>query len=163
MAAESSFDIVSKVDSHEVDNAVNQAIKEVSQRFDFKGTDSTITKRGDAFELESVSEERLAAVLDVLRGKLARRNVDLKALDPGTPKLSGKRWKQTCTLAEGISQENAKKVTALIRAEGPKGVKALIQGDELRVSSKSRDELQTVQTLVRKADFDFAVQFVNYR
>ena len=71
MAAESSFDIVSKVDSHEVDNAVNQAIKEVSQRFDFKGTDSTITKRGDAFELESVSEERLAAVLDVLRG--ARR------------------------------------------------------------------------------------------
>ncbi len=163
MAAESSFDIVSKLDAHEVDNAVNQAVKEVGQRFDFKNTDSSIVKKGETIELESVSEERLAAVLDVLRSKLARRNVDLKALDPGTPRISGKRWRQTVTLAEGISQENAKKVTALIRAEGPKGVKALIQGDELRVTSKSRDELQAVQALVKKADFDFAVQFVNYR
>lgn len=163
MAAESSFDIVSKLDSHEVDNAINQAVKEVGQRFDFKNTDSSITKKGDAIELESISEERLAAVLDVLRSKLARRNVDLLALDPGPPKLSGKRWRQVCTLAEGISQDNAKKITALLRAEGPKGVKAQIQGDELRVSSKSRDELQAVQQLIKKADFDFAVQFVNYR
>ncbi len=163
MAAESSFDIVSKVDAHEVDNAFNQAVKEVRQRFDFKGTDSTITRKGDHFELESVSEERLAAVLDVLRSKLARRGVDLLALDPGEPRLSGKRWRQVVTLTEGISQEDAKKITALIRSEGPKGVKAQIQGDELRVSSKSRNDLQAVQKLLRDAELGIAIQFVNYR
>ncbi|HSN42709.1 MAG TPA: DUF520 family protein, partial [Propionibacteriaceae bacterium] len=95
--------------------------------------------------------------------KLIRRGIDLKALDAGEPRLSGKMWKITATTQQGISQENAKKVSKLIRDEGPKGVKSQIQGDELRVSSKSRDDLQTVQKLVKDADFEFAVQFVNYR
>ncbi len=163
MAAENSFDIVSKVDRQEVDNAINQAAKEVSQRFDFKGTDSSIAWQGETVLLESSTEERLKAVLDVFYSKLARRGVDLKAVDPGSPKQFGKRWRQVCSLQQGISQENAKVITRLVRDQGPKGVKTQIQGDELRVSSKSRDDLQAVQALIRKADYDFAVQFVNYR
>jgi cyclic-di-GMP-binding protein len=163
MASESSFDIVSKVDRQEVDNAVNQAAKEVHQRFDFKGTDSTIAWAGEAVELESTTEERLKAVLDVFYSKLARRGVDFKSLETDDPRSSGKRWKQSCTLRNGISQENAKKLTKLIRDEGPKGVKTQITGDEVRVSSKSRDDLQAVQALIKGQDFDFAVQYVNYR
>lgn len=163
MAAESSFDVVSKVDHQEVDNALNQAAKEVSQRFDFKGTDSTIRWSGEAIELESVSEERVKAILDVFETKLVRRGVNLKALDAGEPRVSGKRWRITCTTQQGISQENAKKITKLLRDEGPKGVKAQIQGDELRISSKSRDDLQTVQALIKAQDYDFAVQYTNYR
>ena len=142
MASESSFDIVSKVDRQEVDNALNQAAKEVRQRFDFKNTDATIAWSGEAIELEANSEERVKAVLDVFQSKLVRRGVSLKSLDAGEPRSSGKLYKITATTSEGISQENAKKVSKLIRDEGPKGVKAQIQGDELRVSSKSRDDLQ---------------------
>jgi len=163
MAAESSFDVVSKVDRQEVDNAVNQAAKEVRQRFDFKGTDAAIAWSGEQIEMEAVSEERVKAVLDVFESKLVRRGVSLKALDAQEPRSSGKLWKITASLEEGISQENAKKVSKLVRDEGPKGVKALIQGDELRISSKSRDDLQAVQKLIKDADFDFAVQFTNYR
>ena len=107
--------------------------------------------------------ERVKAILDVLQSMLVRRKVDLKSLSAGDPRLSGKLWKITATMQEGISQENAKKVSKLIRDEGPKGVKAQIQGDELRVSSKKRDDLQAVQRLIREADYDFAVQFSNYR
>jgi len=163
MAAESSFDIVSKVDRQEVDNALNQAAKEIRQRFDFKNTDASIAWSGEAIELEANSEERVKAVLDVFQSKLIKRGISLKSLDAGEPRLSGKLYKITATTTEGISQENAKKVTKLIRDEGPKGVKALIQGDELRVSSKSRDDLQAVQAMVKGADYDFAVQFTNYR
>jgi cyclic-di-GMP-binding protein len=161
--ADSSFDIVSKVDRQEVDNALNQAAKEVRQRFDFKNTDASISWSGQAIEMEANSEERVKAVLDVFQSKLVRRGVSLKALDAGQPRSSGKLYKITATTKEGISQENAKKVSKLIRDEGPKSVKAQIQGDELRVSSKSRDDLQRVQALVKAADLDFAVQFTNYR
>jgi cyclic-di-GMP-binding protein len=102
-------------------------------------------------------------VLDVFQSKLIRRGVSLKALDAGEPRSSGKLYKITANMTEGISQENAKKVSKLIRDQGPKGVKAQIQGDELRVSSKSRDDLQKVQALIKGADYDFAVQFTNYR
>ncbi|MGO4956289.1 YajQ family cyclic di-GMP-binding protein [Luteococcus sp. Sow4_B9] len=164
MAADSSFDIVSKVDRQEVDNALGQAAREVSQRFDFKNTDSTIKWSGDeTIEIESNGEERAKAVLDVFQSKLIKRGVSLKALETGDPRLSGKMWKITCTTKQGISQENAKKISKLIRDEGPKGVKAQIQGDELRISSKKRDDLQAVQQLVKAQDYDFAVQFVNYR
>ena len=163
MASDSSFDIVSKVDRQEVDNALNQAAKEIRQRFDFKNTDASIRWSGEAIELEANSEERVKAVLDVFESKLVRRGVSLKSLDAGEPRSSGKLYKITATTSEGITQENAKKVTKLIRDEGPKGVKALIQGDELRVSSKSRDDLQRVQALIKAQDYDFAVQFVNYR
>ena len=161
--ADSSFDVVSKVDRQEVDNALNQAAKEVRQRFDFKNTDASIRWSGEAVEMEANSEERVKAVLDVFQSKLIKRGVSLKSLDAGEPRPSGKLYKITATTEEGISQENAKKVTKLIRDEGPRGVKAQIQGDELRVSSKSRDDLQQVQAMIKEADYDFAVQFTNYR
>jgi uncharacterized protein YajQ (UPF0234 family) len=113
--------------------------------------------------MEANSEERVKAVLDVFQSKLVRRGVSLKALDAAEPRSSGKHYKITANMKEGISQESAKKVSKLIRDEGPKSVKAQIQGDELRVSSKSRDDLQRVQALVKAADLDFAVQFTNYR
>ena len=163
MASESSFDVVSKVDRQEVDNALNQAAKEVSQRFDFKNTDAKIAWSGETIEMQAVSEERVKAVLDVFQTKLIRRGVSLKALDAGDPRQSGKLWKITATTKQGIKTEDAKKISKLIRDEGPKGVKAQIQGEELRVSSKSRDDLQAVQKLINEQDYDFAVQFVNYR
>ena len=163
MASESSFDIVSKVDRQEVDNALNQAAKEVSQRFDFKNTDAKIAWSGETIEMQAVSEERVKAVLDVFQTKLIRRGVSLKALDAGDPRQSGKLWKITATTKQGIKTEDAKKISKLIRDEGPKGVKAQIQGEELRVSSKSRDDLQAVQKLINEQDYDFAVQYVNYR
>jgi uncharacterized protein YajQ (UPF0234 family) len=163
MASESSFDIVNKVDHQEVDNAVNQAAKEVSQRFDFKNVDAGIKWSGESVDIQANTEERANAVLDVFKDKLVKRHISLKGLDVVEPKLSGKVYKITASINAGISQENAKKISKLIRDEGPKGVKAQIQGEELRVSSKSRDDLQAVQALVKGQDFDFAVQFVNYR
>jgi len=163
MAAEHSFDIVSKVDHQEVDNAINQAAKEVGQRFDFKDTSTTVKWAGENIEIESSTEERVKAALDVLESKMVRRGVSLKSLDAGEPRISGKRAHITCLLKHGISQENAKKVTKLIRDEGPKSVKTQIQGDEVRVTSKSLDDLQTVQAMLKEADYDFAVQFTNYR
>ncbi|HSE56165.1 MAG TPA: YajQ family cyclic di-GMP-binding protein [Nocardioidaceae bacterium] len=161
--AESSFDIVSKVDHQEVDNALNQTAKELSQRFDFKGTGAKISWTGERVLIEAGSEDRAKAALDVFKEKLIKRGVSLKALDAGEPQVSGKDYKIFSSIKEGISQDDAKKVAKLIRDEGPKGVKAQVQGDELRVSSKSRDDLQAVQKLVREADLAFAVQFVNYR
>jgi uncharacterized protein YajQ (UPF0234 family) len=163
MASESSFDIVNKVDHQEVDNAVNQAAKEVSQRFDFKNVDAGIKWSGESVDIQANTEERANAVLDVFKDKLVKRQISLKGLDVDEPKLSGKVYKITASINAGISQENAKKISKLIRDDGPKGVKAQIQGEELRVSSKSRDDLQAVQALVKGQDFDFAVQFVNYR
>ncbi|MCL2784370.1 MAG: YajQ family cyclic di-GMP-binding protein [Propionibacteriaceae bacterium] len=163
MAAEHSFDIVSKVNHQEVDNAINQAAKEVGQRFDFKDTQTTVKWSGENIEIESSTEERAKAALDVLESKLVRRGVSLKSLVPSDPRISGKRAHITCVLKHGISQEGAKKVTKLIRDEGPKSVRTQIQGDEVRVTSKSLDDLQEVQAMVKEADFDFAVQYVNYR
>ena len=163
MASESSFDVVSKVDRQEVDNALNQAAKEISQRFDFKNTDSSIRWSGEAIEMTSNGEDRVNAIWDVFQTKLIKRGINLKAVDAGDPRLSGKQWHITATTTEGISQENAKKISKLVRDEGPKGVKCQIQGDELRISSKKRDDLQEVQRMIKEADYDFAVQFTNYR
>ena len=163
MPSESSFDVVSKVDRQEVDNAVNQTAREISQRFDFKNTGASIAWSGEKVELRADGEGRVLAVLDLFKDKLVKRGVSLKALDAGEPQLSGKVYKLSAEVTEGISQENAKKVSKLIRDEGPKGVKALIQGDELRVSSKSKDDLQSVMSLLKNQDFDFALQFTNYR
>ncbi|MEU7160179.1 YajQ family cyclic di-GMP-binding protein [Streptomyces chrestomyceticus] len=161
--ADSSFDIVSKVERQEVDNALNQAAKEISQRYDFKGVDASIKWSGEKIEMRANAEERVKAVLDIFQSKLIKRGISLKALDAGEPEASGKEYKIFASLQEGISQENAKKVAKIIRDEGPKGVKAQVQGDELRVSSKSRDDLQAVQQLLKGKDLDFALQFVNYR
>jgi len=161
--ADSSFDIVSKVDSMELENAVNQAQKELTQRYDFKGVDAEIEHTATGIALQANSEERVKAVLDVLQSKLVKRGISLKSFETTPPVLSGKVYKMTGTLQNGISSENAKKITALIRNEGPKNVKANIQGDEVRVTSKSRDDLQAVISLIKGADLDIDVQFVNYR
>ena len=163
--ADSSFDVVSKVDRQEVDNALNQAAKELATRFDFRGTDTTIEWKGDEAIEHHVSstEERVKAAVDVFKEKLVRRDISMKAFDAGEPQASGKTYKVSGTLKQGISSENAKKITKLIRDEGPKGVKAQIQGDEIRVSSKKRDDLQAVIALLKGADLDVALQFVNYR
>jgi cyclic-di-GMP-binding protein len=164
VAAESSFDIVSKINHQEVDNALNQTVKEIGTRFDFRGVGASITWSGDqAIEIKANSEERASAVLDVFRDKLVRRSVSLKILDADEPKLSGKEYRLSVALKEGISQEDAKKLGKIIRDEGPKGIKAQVQGEELRVSSKKKDDLQEVMGLLKGREFDFALQFVNYR
>jgi cyclic-di-GMP-binding protein len=163
VVAESSFDIVSKVDRQEVDNALNQASREIGQRFDFKNVGASIAWSGDAVEMKANSEDRVRAVLDVFKEKLVKRGVSLKALDAGEPRASGREYRLTASLRQGISQENAKKLGKIIRDEGPKGVRTQVQGDELRVFSKKRDDLQAVISLVKSRDLDFAVQFVNYR
>ena len=163
MAGDSSFDVVSKVDRQEVDNALNQAAKEIAQRYDFKGVGASIEWSGESVVMKANSPDRVNAVLDVFIAKLAKRGVSLKSLDHGEPQPSGKEYRLAATIKEGISSETAKKLTKLVRDEGPKGVKALIQGDELRVSSKSRDDLQAVIALLKGADVDTDLQFVNYR
>ena len=164
MASESSFDIVSKLDHQEVDNALNQTVKEIGTRFDFRGVGASIAWSGDhGVEIKANSEERASAVLDVFKDKLVRRQVSLKVLDAAEPKLSGKEYRLSVSLKEGISQDDAKKIAKIIRDEGPKGIKAQVQGDELRVSAKKKDDLQAVIALLKGKEFDFAVQFVNYR
>jgi len=161
--ADSSFDIVSKVDPMELENAVNQAHKELTQRYDFKGVDAKLEKNASGIVMEANTEERVKAVLDVLQSKLVKRGISLKSLEMGEPVLSGKIYRLNAAIKDGISGENAKKVTALIRQDGPKTVKATIQGDEIRVSSKSRDDLQQTIALLKAADLDIDLQFVNYR
>jgi cyclic-di-GMP-binding protein len=164
MPAESSFDIVSRIDRQEVDNALNQTAKEIGTRFDFRGVGASIAWSGDhAIDIRANSEERAKAVLDVFKEKLVKRGVSLKVLDPGDPKPSGKEYRLGVGLKEGISSDDARKISKLIRDEGPKGVRAQVQGEELRVSSKKKDDLQSVISLVKGEDFGLALQFVNYR
>lgn len=163
MAADSSFDVVSKVDRQEVDNALNQAAKEIAQRYDFRGVGASIEWSGEAILIKANSDERVLAALDVFQSKLIKRGISLKAIDHGDPQPSGKEYRLGISLKEGIAQDVAKKLTKLLRDEGPKSVKAQIQGDELRVSSKSRDDLQEAIAMLKGADVDAALQFVNYR
>jgi len=165
MANESSFDVVSKVDRQEVDNALNQAVKEIAQRYDFKNVGASIAWSGEQIVMIANSTERVLAVLDVFETKLIKRGISLKSLDTGDkePRLSGKEYRLEATIKEGLSSENAKKIGKIVRDEGPKGVKTQITGDELRVSAKSRDDLQGVIALLKDADLDVALQFVNYR
>ena len=162
-----SFDIVSEVDLQEVDNAVNQAAKEIGTRYDFRNVGASVELNGDNLMLKANTAERVLAVLDVLQTKLVKRGVSLKSVDFGEdskPKPSGKEYRLEGVLKEGLSQENAKKVTKLIRDEFGKTVKTVIQGDEVRVSSKSRDDLQAVQRALKaSSDIDAALQFTNYR
>jgi len=161
--ADSSFDVVSKVDHQEADNALNQAAKEVEQRYDFKGTDASIAWSGEKVMIKANSQDRVMAVLDVFETKLIKRGISLKSLDAGEPYPSGKEFRLECSLKNGIDQENAKKISKIIRDQGPKSVKAQIQGDELRVSSKSRDDLQDTMALLRSSDLEVDVQFTNFR
>ena len=165
--ADSSFDIVSKTDKQEVANALNQAAKEISQRYDFKGVGASIDWSGEGILMKANTEERLLAVLDVFQTKLVKRGVSLKSLDMGdngpAPKPSGKEYRLEAALRDGLTQDNAKKISKLIRDDFPKTVKAQIQGDELRVQSKSRDDLQATMALLKGKDLDVDLQFVNFR
>lgn len=163
MASDSSFDVVSKVDKQEISNALNQAQKEVAQRYDFRGVGAEIDFSGEKILIKANSEERALAVLDVFQSKLVKRGISLKSLDAGDPYASGKEYRIESSIKEGIAQDQAKKITKLIRDEGPKSVKATVQGDELRVTSKSRDDLQDVIALLKGADLEVDLQFMNYR
>jgi uncharacterized protein YajQ (UPF0234 family) len=164
MAAASSFDIVSKVDRQEVDNALNQAEKELGTRFDFRGTGAEIKWSGeDAVALQAETEERVRAALDVFKEKLVKRNISLKSLEAGEPRQSGKTYRIEAKIIQGIDSDKAKAISKKIRDEGPKGVQAQIQGDQLRVTGKKRDDLQAVIALLKQADFGVALQFTNYR
>jgi len=161
--ADSSFDVVSKVDKMEADNALNQAKKEVDQRYDFKGTGASIDWSGEKILIKANSEERAKAVLDVFQSKLIKRGISLKSLDAGEPFASGKEFRIESSLKQGIDQANAKKIGQIIREQAPKTVKSQIQGDELRVTSKSRDDLQSTIALLKGADVEIDLQFVNFR
>ena len=164
MPASPSFDIVSKVDRQEVDNAYHQAEKELGSRFDFRGTGTSITKSGEhAVTIVSETEERAAAALDVFKEKLVKRNISLKSLDAGEPKQSGKTYRIEARVVEGIEADKAKAISKKIRDEGPKGVQAQIQGDQLRVTGTKKDDLQAVIALLKQEDFGVALQFTNYR
>ncbi|MEV1143532.1 YajQ family cyclic di-GMP-binding protein [Micromonospora sp. NPDC049799] len=164
MAANPSFDIVSKVDRQEVDNALRQAAKELETRFDFRGTGAEISWSGEeAIGLQAETEERVRAALDVFKEKLVKRNISLKSLDAGDPRSSGKVFKIDCKVIQGIESDKAKAISKKIRDEGPKGVQAQIQGDQLRVTGKKRDDLQAVIALLKGEDFGVALQFTNYR
>jgi uncharacterized protein YajQ (UPF0234 family) len=162
--ADPSFDVVSKVDRQEVDNALNQAGKELTTRFDFRGTNAHIQWSGEsAVAIQADTEERCAAAIDVFKEKLVKRGISLKALEVDEPELSGKIYKVTGNIVQGISSEKAKQIAKAIRDEGPKGVQAQIQGDQLRVSGKKKDHLQDVISLLKGKDFGIALQFTNYR
>ena len=164
MASAPSFDIVSKVDHQEVDNAVQQTAKELSQRFDFRGTGAEIKWSGDdGVSLQAETEDRVLAALEVFKEKLIRRQISLKSLDAGEARASGKVHKLDCKIIQGIDSDKAKAISKKIRDEGPKGVQAQIQGDQLRVTGKKKDDLQAVIALLKQADFGVALQFTNYR
>jgi uncharacterized protein YajQ (UPF0234 family) len=162
--ADPSFDVVNKIDGQEVDNAVNQTSKELAQRFDFRGTNAEIEMSGEfKLTIKADTEERAKAALDVFKEKLIKRSISLKSLDAGEPKASGKQYILTGSLKQGIDQDVAKKIAKTIRDDGPKGVQAQIQGDQLRVTAKKKDDLQTVIALLKDADVGVALQFTNYR
>ena len=163
--ADPSFDVVSKVDRQEVDNALNQAAKEVGQRFDFKNTGASIRWSGEtAVEIAANSDDRVKAVLEVFKERLIKRNVSLKALDHGDPQpAAGSTSRLVVSIRQGIDDDKARAIVKKIKSGGPKGVQSQVQGDTVRVSSKKRDDLQAVQALVKGQDLDFAVQFTNYR
>ena len=161
--ADSSFDIVSKVDDMEVQNAMGQAQKEIQQRYDFKNVGASVEFSGDKILMKANAEERVKAVLEVFEQKLIKRGISLRSLDAGKPFASGKEYRIEASIKQGISSDDAKKISKIIRDEGPKSVKSQIQGDELRVQSKNRDDLQQVQALLKGKDLDVALQFVNYR
>lgn len=157
-----SFDVVSEVDSHELANAVDQANREVGTRFDFKGSDSSFELDGNAIKLKSGSEFQLQQMYDVLCNKLVKRGIDLIALDKAEPVLQARTATQTITVREGIQSDDARKLVKLIKDKKMK-VQAAIQGDQLRVTGKKRDDLQEVIALLREADFGLPLQYKNFR
>jgi uncharacterized protein YajQ (UPF0234 family) len=158
-----SFDIVSKVQWNEVDNALNQADKEISQRFDFKDTDTSLEKAADAITIRSSSEERAKAALNVLQEKLVKRKVSLRFIDPGKPEPTGKGGARIVVkVKEGIEVEKARTIVQTIKDAKLK-VQASMQDEQVRVSGKNKDDLQAAMQIVRQRDVGIELQFVNFR
>ncbi|MGB4598837.1 MAG: YajQ family cyclic di-GMP-binding protein [Trichlorobacter sp.] len=158
-----SFDIVSKVEVQEVDNAVNQAVKEIAQRYDFKGSKSEITQEKDAIKVLADDDYKLKAVIDVLQSKFLKRNISIKALQYGkVESASGGMVRQIITIQQGISKEKGKEIIAVIK-ESKLKVQAQIQDDQVRVSGKNRDDLQDAIQLLKGKDLDVEIQFTNFR
>ncbi len=163
MAQQSSFDIVSEVDMQEVRNAVDQAAREIHQRFDFKNTGTSIELAAEAIEVAAGTEDRLKAAYQVLEEKMVRRQVPLKALQPEAIEPAAKGTvRQTVKLVTGISDDKAKEISKYVRQAVPK-IQTQIQGAQVRVMSKSKDDLQAAIAAVRDHDFGIALQFINYR
>jgi hypothetical protein len=158
-----SFDVVSQVDMQEVRNAADQAAREITNRYDFKGTDTSVKLNDDGISLESNAESRLEAAIDVLKGRLVKRNVSLKSIAGGDIKpAAGGRVQTLFTLSQGIPQEAAKELSKVVRDAKLK-VQVQIQGDQLRVQGKKRDDLQEVIQLLRDLDYRLPLQYINYR
>lgn len=158
------FDVVSEVDMQEVKNAVDQARREVSTRYDFKDTNSEIELAGNELKLHTSTEDRMKALIEVLQEKLVRRNVSLKALEYGKLEEAAKGTvRQVVTLKAGISSDYAKKINVFIKDLKLKGVNSQTQGDQVRVSGKKRDDLQQVIAALKAEDFDLPLQFQNFR
>lgn len=163
MSSESSFDIVSSIDMQELNNAINQALKEIENRFDFKGSKSSIALEKNELVIVSDDEYKLQSVIDILQSKMVRRGISLKNLQYGKIEpAASSTVRQRISLKQGIDQENAKKINILIRDSKLK-VKSQIQGDQIRVSGKSKDDLQKVIQLLKQADLPLELQFVNFR
>ncbi|MBW3625100.1 MAG: YajQ family cyclic di-GMP-binding protein [Armatimonadetes bacterium] len=161
--ADYSFDVVSKVDMQEVKNALDQAEREIGTRYDFKNTNCSMELDGEKIELHADDEYRMTALIEVVQSKLIKRGVDLKSFDYGAPEPASKGTvRQTLSVKQGIPTDDAKKISKRIKEEGFKA-QAQIQGDQLRVSSKSKDDLQKVIQFLKTNDFDIPLQFVNYR
>ena len=159
-----SFDVVSEVDMQEVRNAVDQAKREITTRYDFKDTGSTVELQGHEIRMATASEDRLRALRQVLEEKLVRREVSLKAVEYGkVEEASGNTVRQTATLNAGISQDKAKELNKFIKGLNLKGVQSQAQGDQLRVSGKKRDDLQAVIAALKAEDFGVPLQFNNFR
>jgi cyclic-di-GMP-binding protein len=158
-----SFDIVSQVDRQEVKNAVEQTNKEITNRFDFKGSDARVEQNELVLTVYADDEFKLGQVADVLRARLAKRNVDVRCLEPGSiEKISGDKVKRPITLKVGVSQDKAKQIQKLIKDSKLKGA-ASIQGDAVRISGAKKDDLQSAIQLVRKTVTDLPLQFINFR
>ena len=157
-----SFDVISEVDKHELTNAVDQANRELTSRFDFKGTDAKFELDKFVITQSAPSEFQLEQMLDILRGRLTSRKIDIRALEVGDAETNLGGSRQKITVKQGIEQPIAKKLVASLK-EAKLKVEAQINGDKLRVTGKKRDDLQAVIAMLKKADIDVALQFVNYR
>jgi uncharacterized protein YajQ (UPF0234 family) len=159
-----SFDVVSEVDKQELRNAVDQAQREVSTRFDFKNTNSSVEQSDFVLTLRSVSEDRLKALRQVLEEKLVKRGLSLKGIDWGrVEEASGATARQVVTINVGISSDKARSINKLVKEKGPKGVSSQTQGDQVRVTAKKRDDLQAVIQMLKGEDLGVPLQFTNFR
>ncbi|NLB21753.1 MAG: YajQ family cyclic di-GMP-binding protein [Clostridium sp.] len=163
MAKDASFDVVSEVDMQEVDNALNQAVKEITTRFDFRGSKVVMERKDEVIHLEAEDDMKLRNIIDVLQAKMVKRGISVKSLKLGKVESSlGGRVKQDLNLQVGLDREQAKKITTAIKDSKLK-VQASVQGDSVRITGKKRDDLQEAIAALKGQDFDFAVQFTNYR